>query len=335
MPLFPMPRMLATALAVVAGIPALSGCTTVPASQAGIVPIDDGYTVSQRFEANRDAHPELALPVLDAGAGRQILFDRRYKTIGARELHLDLFLPAPSARPAQAIVLVHGGGWRSGNKSNFYAMAQRLAQRGYAVVLPEFRLAPEAGFPAGLVDINEALAFVRDHAAEFGIDPGRIAIGGESTGGHMAALLAYTGGTARFSPDGNPAPRVNALIDIDGVLDLTSPLALRFENRDGENSVAARWLGGSMERAPGRWQEANPAAYLDAKSPPTLIVSGEETRFTAGRETVSARLTEQGIPVRNIHFAGLPHTFWLFDPYVDQVVDAVDRFMRDDVGSKQ
>lgn len=335
MAFLPLPRMLATALLVVAGIPALSGCATAPALEAGLVPVDDGYTVSQRFEANRGAHPEFALPVLETGEGRQILFDRRYKAIGTRELHLDLFLPAPSARPAQAIVLVHGGGWRSGNKSNFYAMAHRLSQRGYAVVLPEFRLAPEAGFPAGLLDINEALAFVRDHAAEFGIDPARIAIGGESTGGHMAALLAYTGGTSHFSPDGQPAPRVNALIDIDGVLDLTSPLALSFENRDGESSVAARWLGGAMERVPARWQEANPAAYLDAQSPPTLILSGEETRFTAGRDTISRRLAEQGIPVRHVHFARLPHTFWLFDPYLDQVVEVIDRFLRDDVARKR
>ena len=305
---------------------------TQPEAGSPVRQVDDSYTVSQRFTANRPAHPELALPVIATADGRSILFDRLYARRGTRELHADVFLPAKSAVPAQAIVLVHGGAWRSGNKSNFYAMADLLAQRGYAVILPEYRLAPEAPYPAGLHDVNAAIDWVRSNADRFAIDPQRIAVGGESSGGQMAALIAYTGGTGLFADGPGPAPRTNALIDLDGVLDFTDPLALRHENAAGENSVAAQWLGGSMETAPQRWKEASAATHLGPNSPPTLIVSGEADRFTAGRETVMAALAAQDIPVRRVHFAGLPHTFWLFDPYVGQVTEAIDQFLQQEVG---
>ena len=316
-----------------ATIALLSGCASVgqPASAVAAPhtrPLDDSYTVSQRWESNRAAHPEFAIPTLALESGRRIMFDRLYAKRGARELHADIFLPAQTGTPSQALVLVHGGAWRSGNKSNFYAMADLLSRRGYAVIVPEFRLALESPYPAGLIDVNAAIAWTIDNAGPLGIDPARVAIGGESSGGQMAALIAYTGGTDRFADGAGPAPSLNALIDIDGVLDFTTPLALRFENAAGEESAAARWLGGSWESAPQTWREASATTYLDAGSPPTLIISGEDDRFTAGREAVIATLEAAGTPVDHIHFEGLPHTFWLFDPYVAQVVEAIDRFFQ-------
>jgi len=330
-------RTAATLVAAVLALPGLAGCTTAallsantavstPATDTRRV-IDDSYTVSQRYEANRPAHPELMQTSIPLEGGARILFNRRYKQIGARELHADLFLPAPSKANGQAVVLIHGGAWMSGDKSNFYTIAARLAARGYAVILPEFRLSPEAGYPAALVDVNDAIDWVRGQAKDLDIDPARIAIGGESSGGQMAALIAYTGGTSQFAGEGGTAARLNALIDLDGVLDFTDPLALRYENANGENSVAARWLGGSMETAPDRWRESSAASHVGASSPPTLIISGEDARFTAGREKVIAALTTHGIPAQHLHFPGLPHTFWLFDPYAQQVVDAIDAFL--------
>lgn len=315
------------------GACAPSGRVAGPAA-AGTIPVDDSYTVSQRYDANVAAHPEFALPVVEAGEGKRILFDRRYKRIGARELHLDLFLAAPGPRPAQAVMLIHGGAWRSGNKSNFYALAQRLAAAGYAVVLPEFRLSPEAPYPAAMQDVNDAFVFIRDHAAEYGIDPLRIAVGGESSGGQMAALLAYAGPSGLYAASPTMAANPVALIDIDGVLDFTTPLALRYENAAGDRSVAAQWLGGSWERRPGRWREASAANHVGSQAPPTLVISGEDDRFTSGREPVLAHLRANDIANRHVHFPGLPHAFWLFDPYVVQVAAAIDTFLREIDGEK-
>ncbi|MFX7918446.1 alpha/beta hydrolase, partial [Acinetobacter baumannii] len=90
---------------------------------------------------------------------------------------------------------VHGGAWASGNKSHSYPFANLLAQRGYAVFMPEFRLSPEAPYPAALHDVNAAILWVKGRAAEFGMRPDGLAIGGDSSGGQMAALLAYSAAT--------------------------------------------------------------------------------------------------------------------------------------------
>lgn len=316
-----------------AAIASLGACAHAPSdvrpATAGVIPVDDSYTISQRFDANRTAHPEFALPVIEAGEGRQILFDRRYKLLGLRELHMDLFLPATGKAPAQALLLIHGGAWRSGNKSNFYGLAQHLATAGYAVAIPEFRLSGEAPYPAAMQDVNDAFNFVRRHAAEYNIDPERIAIGGESSGGQMAALLAFAGPKGLFATSLDDGTRANALIDIDGVLDFTTPLALKNENAAGDHSVAAQWLEGSWEKRPDRWREASGASHVGVQSPPTLIISGEDDRFTTGREDVIDRLHGYGIVARHVHFSGQPHTFWLFEPYTRQIAKAIDAFLKD------
>lgn len=300
----------------------------VPAAAQSLIPVDDSYTVSQRYYANQKDHPELVWPRLTFTVGQQILFDRLYKKIGARELHIDIFLPAPKHANRQAILFVHGGAWRSGNKSNFYAMANLLAQRGYAVLIPEFRLAPEAAYPAGLIDINDAIVWAKAQAGDFGFDPAKLAIGGGSSGGQMAALIAYSAGRETFKSAPGLDTRVNALIDIDGVFDFTTPLALQYENAAGAKSPAAMWLGGPFETAGDKWREASAARYVDATSPPTLTIAGEAPRFTAGWQEVSATLARHGIRTAYRKFDGAPHTFWLFDPYLSRTVRAIDAFLR-------
>jgi pectinesterase len=293
--------------------------------------VDDSYTVSQRYYAYREQYPQLQLqwPTLHFQPGQAVLFDRLYRKEGERELHVDAFLPDPAHATHQAIVLVHGGGWRSGNKSNFYAMANLLSQRGYAVFLPEFRLSLEAPYPAGLVDISDAILWVKGQAAAFGIDPAKVAIGGESSGGHMAALLAYTADRDLYKSHAADDTRVNALVDLDGVLDLAAPLALKYENAAGSQSPAALWLGGSMEQAADRWREASPARHAGVNSPPTLVVTSGEPRFTAGIADVQAVLRRHGTRFEVAAFEGTPHAFWLFDPYVGQIAERIDAFLKE------
>lgn len=290
-------------------------------------PVDDSYTIAQRYEGYKSTYPELSWPVSTFESGQQVLFDRVYKTAG-RDLHIDVFLPPAQRNLKQGILLVHGGAWRSGSKSHFYAIANLLAQRGYAVFLPEYRLSPEAGYPAGLIDINDAIVWTKAHADAFGIAPDALALGGGSSGGQMAALVAYTADSDLFKSRASDDTSVSALIDLDGVLDFTTPLALQYENAAGSASPAAVWLGGSMEQAPERWREASAASHVTARAPATMIISSGNLRFTAGREEVATALN--GFGVRNQYFAfyNAPHDIWLFEPYLSQIVDRVDRFMK-------
>jgi acetyl esterase/lipase len=295
------------------------------AAQAGAVhPVDDSYTIARRFDGYRQAYPGISWPAIAPRSGQTIAFDLAYKNIGDRDLHIDVFSPPPRIKRDQGLVLVHGGAWRSGSKAHFYALANLLAQRGYTIFLPEYRLAPEARYPAGMDDIGDALAWVQAHASLYGLHADHIAVGGASSGGQMAALLAYRGAPAHA-----PDRRIpNALIDLDGVLDATSALALQYENAAGPNSPFAQWLGGAFEQAPATWREASAASHVGPHSPPTLIISSGAPRFTAGREQVLSVLQREGIRSASYTYAKAPHDFWLFEPFLDQTVSQIDSFLR-------
>ena len=144
-----------------------------PVAAQSLLPLDDSLNVARRFAADRVAHPEITLPQLRTAKGQRMLFDQRYRQIGERDLHLDIFLPPARRSNGLGILLIHGGAWASGNKSHSYPLANLLAQRGYAVFMPEFRLSPEAGYPAGLIDVNAAILWVKARSAEFELRPDR------------------------------------------------------------------------------------------------------------------------------------------------------------------
>lgn len=319
----------------VAGIAA--ACLTLGACQStdNLLRVDDGYTVSQRYRAHKAEFPEIVWPTLSTVTGQAIQFDIPYKDIPGRTLHLDIFSPPADLNNGSAIVLVHGGGWRSGNKSHFYLLANLLAQRGYTVLLPEYRLSVEAPYPAGVIDVADAVAWAVEHSSEYGYDSGRVALGGGSSGGQMAALVAYAADTPLYRPPASPPQTPFAMIDLDGVLDFTTPLALSFENKMKDKSVAGLWLEGAYEKQTARWKEASAATHVDAASPPTLIISSGQDRFTAGREAVLARLTEFGIRNQFIEFDDVLHTFWLFEPYASEVAADIDAFLQLAAGDLQ
>lgn len=301
---------------------------TAGASAQTLISVDPSYTTAQRFFAYEPEYPGLAWPAVEFRAGQQVFFDRRYKKVGDRELLMDIFAPARKRNSHIGIVLVHGGAWRSGSKAELYALANRLAQRNYAVFLPNYRLAPEAAYPAGLIDISDAIVWIRANAGSMKLRLDRLVLGGSSSGGQMAALLAFGADHAYFKTHETDDTRVDALIDLDGVLDFTTPLALKFENAAGSLSPAARWLGGAHEQIPERWREASAVTYLSRRSPPALIISSGQMRFTAGKDQVLSTLDKYGIQGRFVSLDPAPHTFWLFDPYLPRVVDEIDTFVR-------
>jgi len=300
-----------------------------PGSAGELLKVDDSYTVSQRYERNKDLFPALERPVVQFREGQRVHFDRRYKQQNGRELHIDVFLPAAAEEASRrAVMLIHGGGWRSGNKSHLYPLANLLAQAGYVVLLPEYRLSTEARYPAGLVDLNDAIVWAKAHADEFAFSPRQLALGGASSGGQMAALLAYTSNRPWFKSEADQDTSVMALIDLDGVLDFTTPLAIRYENRLKNQSAAGLWFGGAMETTPEKWQQASAARHVHAQAPATLIISSGQPRFTAGREQVMRELETFGIANDYVEYDGILHTFWLFEPYVRDVAARIDGFLR-------
>jgi acetyl esterase/lipase len=118
-----------------------------------------------------------------------------YGRVGRERLYLDAFVPE-GAGPFPAVVLVHGGGWTGGDKSGgplkgyMLPMHEPLLQAGFAVFSVNYRLAPQHPYPACIEDVEAAIRWVKAHAAESKVDTARIALAGESSGGHLVALAA-------------------------------------------------------------------------------------------------------------------------------------------------
>lgn len=262
-------------------------------------------------------------------AVRDITYIRR----GGHALQLDLYLPAQKpAAPLPAVVFVHGGGWQTGNRAEFAPMAIRMAERGFATATVSYRLSPEARYPAAIHDVKSALRWVRAHAGEYGIDPARIAIAGGSAGGQIASLAGVTKGIARFDPDGGPAAvssAAQAIVNIDGLSDFTSPAARANEDNPAKRPTAAgAWLGGSYAEAADTWHEASPTFYVGANTPPILFIGSAQARFAVGREAMIEKMKAQGVAAQTVLLPDTPHSFWLFDPWLAPTVEATVAFLR-------
>ncbi|WP_229260421.1 alpha/beta hydrolase [Duganella alba] len=248
-------------------------------------------------------------------AGVRKTADLTYAQYGARCLKLDLYRPAGDRLPV--VVFVHGGGWKAGFRSEFVPMALRLTQHGYAAVTVSYRLSGEARYPAAVQDVQAAVRWLRAHAAEFGLDPNRIALAGGSAGGQIASLAGVTAGDA-----------VKAIINIDGLSDFTSELALRYEDDPKKNpSSAGAWFGGRYAETAALWREASPIRYVHAGMPPILFIGSAQPRFSAGREEMMAQMAAVGVASDKVVLPDTPHSFWLFDPWLQPTVDASVAFL--------
>lgn len=275
------------------------------------------YTAQSTYEKLITQYPFIRVAGSSLPAGVKRIDGVVYASYGKRSLQLDLYLPA--GRPAPAIVFVHGGGWRSGNRDEFGPIATRLAQRGYASAAISYRLSPEARYPAAVDDVKAAVRWLRANSEGYGIDPSRIALAGGSAGGQLASLAAMTG-------DG--ASTVQAIINIDGLSDFTSPEALLHEDDPAKNpSAAGQWLGGRYADKADVWRDASPLTHAGKDTPPILFIGSAQKRFGVGREAVVETLRPYGISTSIVDLPGTPHSFWLFDPWVEPTVDAIASFL--------
>lgn len=261
--------------------------------------------------------PGLALAVAEPGPGVKVMRDQVYARRGGDPLQADLFMPYPIDDPRPAVVLVHGGGWRSGERQYLEHVATGLARAGYVAATIDYRLSRQALFPAALEDVRQALGWLRREHRRFGLDPDRVALLGASAGAHLATLAAVTEGPSR----------VQALVNLDGVVDMVSPEARHFEDRPDKPSLFGLWIGGRYADYPALWRQASPMQQLGGTAPPTLFLNSAKPRFRVGREMFLARLASGGIAHDSHVFDDSPHTFWLFQRWFDPTMERVLVFL--------
>ena len=201
--------------------------------------------------------------------------DVEYGKAGDRALKLDLVLPkAENAKPRPAVVFIHGGAWRGGDKAGGVGAVASLAATGeYVGASVGYRLTGEATWPAQIYDCKAAIRFLKANAKQYGIDPDKIGVFGSSAGGHLVALLGTSGDVKELEGDnGSPgvSSRVACVIDMCGPSDF---LVKDIERLPASPAVAAL-LGGPIAERRDAAKAASPVTYASKDDPPFLIFHG-------------------------------------------------------------
>ncbi|MEZ4703255.1 MAG: alpha/beta hydrolase [Rhodothermales bacterium] len=289
-----------------------------------------------------DEHPEGMLTIESEPDTYVAIYkkDVVYATRGERELHLQLLMPEdrsgllPAAErptiPARpVIVYVQGSAWMP---QALYAAIPQLADfahAGYVVASVEYRPSTEARAPAQIQDVKSAIRYLRANAAKYNIDPDRIGIWGDSSGGHMAALAGVSDGFKPFSTDDNPdqSSAVRAVVDFYGPTDFTkmSSAPSRLDH-DAADSPGSRVVGGPIqEPEQARAVRAyNPIAHITAGKtlPPFLIMHGDRDALVPFNQSVLLyeALRDAGQDVTFYKVAGADHGVRFWTPAVMAVV---------------
>jgi acetyl esterase/lipase len=240
-----------------------------------------------------------------------------YKAIDGVELKLHIFNP-PGQTPDQrrpAIVFFFGGGWKGGSPSQFYPHCKHLAQRGVVAMAADYRVASRNNTtPAECVkDGKSALRWIRQHAAELGIDPDRLAAGGGSAGGHVAAATAALSGFNEQSDDLSVSCMPAALV-------LFNPV---FDNGPD---------GYGYDRVEAYWKEFSPLHNLHKGMPPTVVFFGTNDKHVPVKTAVEyqKRMIELGVPCDLHLYGGATHGFFNYshqDAYYPATVAVMDQFL--------
>lgn len=237
-----------------------------------------------------------------------------------RKETLDLYLPK-NRKPREtlpAVVLIHGGGWKEGDKrqAREVEFGTFLAENGFVAASVNYALRSAGRFPVNLQDCKNGVRYLRAHAKELGIDPERIAVMGGSAGGHLALMVAYTGDDPALSPD-QPYPgvsdKVKAVVDFYGITDIASRKKTDPEGKPtelrGVDEETQAVFGPSEEE----WKKASPISRVRRDVPPTLILHGKkDTMVDRDQSQILAdALKKAGAEVELVWLSKAGHSFSL------------------------
>lgn len=287
-------------------------------------PRDTTYTLQSAYEKYKKDYPFIKPVEYNPSAG-SLKKSVIYKSAG-RPLILDIFSIVAESNPKPIVMLIHGGGWASGDRNLMYPLADFLAKHGLIAIAVEYRLSPEAQYPAAVRDLEDAVSWIFQNDKNYNIDTKRVAILGCSAGAQLAGLVGLTYGTNSNSSNGQQ--KIRAIINIDGIMDFTSEDARKHEDNPASKTTAAgRWFGGRYAEKPDLWREASPVHYVSKNSPPMLFINSSMPRFHAGRDEVIHKLDAFHIYSEVHTFDDAPHSFWLFDPWFEKTGTFIVEFL--------
>jgi acetyl esterase len=261
---------------------------------------------------------------LPAGAadGVRVKTGVTYRTVDGQKLALDVYQPAKKGKDRPAVVLIHGGGWRAGDKQVFAEQGNQLAERGFVAFSVNYRLAPDHTYPAAVDDVEAAVEWVRKHAKDYGIDRKRIGALGGSAGAHLTGMLATVGEGAL-----DRGHRIAAGVSWSGPMDFTS-LAVPEAGRRAGGAVPT-FLGCAPDACPDKYAEASPITHVDKTDAPMLLVNSTmELVPQVQADKMKAALDSAGVANQEIILPGKAHARGYASRVWDQTVAFLENYLK-------
>lgn len=229
-----------------------------------------------------------------------------FGTGGGRDLRCDVYTPpGAGGGGAPAVILVHGGAWRQGDRTQLAGYGILLGRAGYVCIAPEYRLTPESPWPAQIHDVKAAIRWTRANADRLGIDPNRIAIEGNSAGAHLALLAA---GTPTHTDLEGTGGNGGVPTHVAAALGVYPPTLFSHGPRQrGAVPLGALTDAGDDEVA----RQAGPLSHVSADFPPTMLIHGtaDTTVPPLASIVMYEALVAAGVPVELHMYAEQPHAF--------------------------
>lgn len=255
-----------------------------------------------------------------------------YGDAGKRNL-LDIYHPhEPREGGFPVLLQVHGGAWMIGKKEEqALPLMYHMAQRGWLCVAINYRLSPTAAFPAHIIDVKKAIAWIRENIHDYGGNPGFIAVTGGSAGGHLSSLAALTPNREEWQPGFEQADTsLQAAVPFYGVYDFLDRFDIRPQ-MSMEPMLTDKVMQCSPQDNRELWEAASPLGHVCPDAPPMFVVHGSHDSLAwveDARVFVSALQAVSTQPVAYAELPGAQHAFELFHSVrTDHTVNAVGHFL--------
>jgi len=256
-----------------------------------------------------------------------------YASVDGRELGMDVYVPRRSGAAgtaSAAVLVIHGGGWSSGDKGDASRFSRWLSERGYAVFDLDYRTKPQPNWKTATGDVKCAIGWLKQHAstADWNVDPKRITLLGRSAGGHLALLAAYTPGDPKLPPSCEAADTtVESVVDYYGPTELTWDYAhpsrpAVYDSRAKEEG----FVGGTPTSHADLYRLLSPALRVTPAAPRTLLIHGGRDQFVAkeNADLMAEKLQAASVRYDVLLIPYAQHSFdFMFGGFSEQIVEAV------------
>lgn len=287
---------------------------------------------TRRFIEQREAKARLLVPWNFKDKRVRVHAGIQYAEGAGRRHQLDVHVPITGVMRAPVLFQVHGGGWVVGHKrQQGMPLVNHMAARGWVCVSANYRLSPRATFPDHLIDLKRALAWTRQHIAEYGGDPDFIVVTGGSAGGHLCSLLALSANDPRYQPGFEHIDTgVQGCVPFYGVYDFRDRHSVH-KHRGLALVVNRLVMKATPESDPEAFDLASPIARIHPDAPPFLIVHGDQDSMAPHEEArvfVKVLREVSREKVVYVELPGVQHAFEVFHSIrTEHATAAVFRFL--------